>query len=110
MAVIDLTAAWLPIFVDPGDAIAIAVTVPAGSESGTWTAFVYADAERGTPLATFTCTVFLQVITIRLTSAQVAGLLADGSRFTGHWDLLRTSSGEQRTWLKGDFVITARRA
>lgn len=110
MTVLDLTASWLSVFVEPGDALAIAVTVPAGSESGTWLAKVYADERRGTALATMTSTVLALVVNLELTSAQVAALVPTGlARFTGHWDLTRTVAGATHTWLKGDFVVAAGR-
>jgi hypothetical protein len=110
MTTIDLSAGWLPIVLEPGDAVSIPVTVPAGYETGAWTAAVYADKRQTAPLVSFTPTVVGQVVTISLTSVQVAGLAAAGtSVFTGYWELVRTVSGATRTWLKGDFIIDAAR-
>jgi hypothetical protein len=108
----DLRAAWLPIFVDPGDGIvagALTVTVPSGSETGTWTANVYGDERRLTALAVITVTGPASlVLTLTMTSAVAAGLITAGmSRFAGHWDLVRTLAGERHTWIKGDFVVDA---
>ncbi len=110
MTSLDLTAAWVPIFLEPGDAVSIPVSVPSGYESATWAAAVYRSAARGTPLLSVTPGVVGQDVTISLTSAQVAGLLSSGSsRFSGHWELTRTVSSSQRTWLKGDIVVDANR-
>ena len=108
---VDLRAAWLPLRAEPGDAVTVAVTVPSGSETGTWAATLWRDERRSTELADFTVSVVGQVVTISLTSAAVAALMPTGSsRLTAHWDLTRTASSAQRTWLKGDFVLSAGRA
>lgn len=112
MPSVDLTAAWVPIHLEPGDAVSIPVTVPSGSETGLWEAYVYRDRyHQGTPLATFGLSVVGTTITMALSSLIVAGLAPlDSARFTGHWELSRTVSSAKRTWLKGDFVIDANRS
>jgi predicted phage tail protein len=110
MTVADFAAAWVPLRAEPGDAIAVAVTVPSGSESGTWAATLWSDERRVTTLAAFVVSVAGQVVTVSLTSGTVANLMDAGSlRFTGHWDMTRTSGSAQRTWLKGDFTLDAGR-
>jgi hypothetical protein len=111
MSTVDLTARWLSIFVEPGNGIAagaLTVTVPAGLETGTWTASVYADERRLTVLAVITVTPAGQVLGLTMTPLVAAGLVTAGmSRFVGHWDLTRTEASVPRTWLKGDFVVAA---
>ena len=103
---IDLLAAWTPILAEPGDALSIVVTVPSGSETGSWTAKVWTDRRKITVAATFTVQVVGQDVTLSLTGAETAGLVPAGSSaFSGYWELDRTVSGTPRTWLKGDFVV-----
>jgi hypothetical protein len=110
---VDLRAAWLPVYVDPGDGIVAGswtVTVPSGSETGTWTANVYSDERRLTPaLAAITVTGPAGLVfTLTMSSATAAGLITAGmSRFSGHWDLVRTLAGERHTWMKGLFIVDA---
>jgi len=108
--VADYQAAWVPLRAEPGDAVAVAVTVPSGSETGALAATIWRDQSRATQLASFDVSVAGQVVTISLTSATVAALLPAGSsRLTAHWDMTRTSGSAQRTWLKGDFSLNAGR-
>jgi hypothetical protein len=108
---VDLIAAWAPILLEPGDALSLPVTIPAGYDTGTWTAAVYADRRQTTALATFTVAGPTSlVVTLSLTSVQTAALCPTGtSRFTGYWELVRTVAGSPRTWIKGDFIVDAGR-
>lgn len=111
-AVVDLTAARLPIYCEPNDAISVPITVPAGYESGTWVGYVYRNARLlGTPLATFAVNVAGQVVTISLTAAQVSALTDTGT-FHGYWMLARTppASSARQTWFDGDLLVDAERA
>lgn len=108
MAVLDLLARWVPILAEPGDAVTVEVTVPSGYEAtvGAWTAFVWRNKQKGTPVATFDVGLAGQVVTVSLTSATTAGLVPSGaSAFSGWWELDRTVSSTARTWLKGDFIL-----
>jgi hypothetical protein len=111
MTSVDLTAGWVPILLEPGDAVSIPVTIPAGYDSGTWTASVYTSRRQtGTPTSFGVAGPASLVLTLTLTSAQVAALTPTGtSTFTGYWELARTVAGEPRTWLKGDFIVDAAR-
>jgi lysophospholipase L1-like esterase len=110
MTSVDLTAAWLPIFMEPDDAFALPVTVPSGYQTGLWEAKVWYTARRGTAAATCAVDVQGQVVMASLDSATVAGLVPSGTTgFAGRWELSRTISGAQRTWLKGDFVVSVDR-
>lgn len=111
MTSVDLTAGWVPILLEPGDAVSIPVTVPAGYDTGTWTAAVYADRRQTSALATFNVTGPVSLAyTLALTSSEVAALTPTGtSTFTGYWELVRTVAGQPRTWLKGDFIVDASR-
>jgi hypothetical protein len=106
---LDLSAAWVPILLEPGDAVSIPVTIPAGYDTGTWTASVYTSRRQaGSPTAFTVTGPTSLVLTLALSSAQVAALAPAGtSRFTGYWELVRTVASASRTWLKGDFVIDA---
>ncbi len=109
MTTLDLSAAWVPILLEPGDAVSIPVTIPAGYDTGTWTANVYTSARQSGSPTSFTVTGPVSlVLTLALSGAQVAALAPAGtSKFTGYWELVRTVSSSARTWLKGDFVIDA---
>jgi hypothetical protein len=110
MPSVELTAAYVPVVVEEGDAVAIPVTVPAGYETGTWAAVVYRDPRQSTVMATATVNVVGQVVTVSLTGSQTDGLVSAGAtRFTGYWELTRTSAGSQRTWFKGPFIVDAER-
>lgn len=103
---VDLRGAWVPILGEPGDAVSIAVTVPSGSETGTWTATVWRDRRKSASVASFAVAVAGQVVTITLTGTQTGDLVPAGSSaFSGYWELDHTVSGVTRTWLKGDFVL-----
>lgn len=106
MPVVDLTAGWLPILGEPGDPVSLAVTVPAGYQTGTWTANVWRDTRKGTPLAVATVNVAGQVVTPSWTPAQSLALAPAGTtRFSGYWEADRTVAGVGRTILKGPFVL-----
>lgn len=106
MPTVDQTAAWLPIFVEPDDDVSIPVTLPVGATTGTWSAYLYRDSRLGTALAQFGTNLAGEVLTISLPSETVDALLpADETRFVGYWVLTRTVSSDQRTWLKGLFVV-----
>lgn len=106
----DLLAPTVNVYAEPGDLVTIEVNVPASLESGTWTGYLWEGTGcQGAPVALFDVTppssspVILKLDTTGLVPAWA-------KNFTGHWELDRTSAGETRTWVKGDFVLdTSRR-
>lgn len=103
----DFTAAWLPLYMEPGDGVALPITLPPGYETGAWTAAVYRDAASSVPIATMGATVLGQVLTVSMTSDAVTALMHRGtSRFAGLWRARRDPVDEEpRTWFKGFFVV-----
>lgn len=105
---VELLAPWMPIHAEPGDAVTVEVTVPSGYEATAiaWTAYVWRNKQKGTPLATFAVALAGQVVTLSLTSATTGALVPSGATaFSGWWELDRTVSSTARTWLKGDFIL-----
>ena len=106
---VDLTAAYLPVYGEPGRQLSFSITVPSGSETGTWTARVWRDDRRSALLLTITCTVNGLVVTPTWTAEQADGLIPTGGRaFTGWWEMDRTVDGVTVPWLKGPFVLDPR--
>lgn len=102
----DFLAGYVPWVAEPGDAGSLPVTVPSGYETGTFTAFIWRDRRKGTPLVTMTVGVVGQVVTASYTAVQAAGLIpSGGSAFSGWWELVDTVTSVPRTWLKGPFVL-----
>jgi hypothetical protein len=106
MPTLDLLAAWVPILAEPGDDITIPITVPSGSESGTWTASIWRNKLKDDLVESFTVSVSGTIVTISLSDTETAALVPTGTAaFAGYWELDHTASGSTRTWLKGDFVL-----
>jgi hypothetical protein len=106
---LTLAAIWWTLVVEPKADVGVFLTVPAGSETGSWEAHVYPDDRRLSQLVTFACVPAGLTIQATLTAANVDSLLPAGTtRFRGHWDWYRNApDGTRRGYVKGDFIVNA---
>lgn len=106
---LGLEAIWWRLVVEPGSDVRVDLTVPAGEETGTWTADVWSNERRTTHLQSFACVPSGLTITATLTAAQLDAICPTGDiRVRAHWDWFRHAlDGTHRRWVKGDFIVNA---